>query len=114
MAESDSLNGFNDLVGLQADALSQTLGVDPESVGIEVCDPVVGEETFEVRAIYIGGLSYTLWKSATLEPESWARVDNAVIEQVGEEIVLADPDSKSGKRFYQLRREIDATSNSPN
>jgi len=51
-------------------------------------------------------LSFTLWKSSTVGPTTWAMVTNAVLSTSGEFLTLTDPAPALGWNFYRVEARV--------
>lgn len=48
------------------------------------------------------GLDYTLWRTPTLSPPQWSQVTGALLSTNNGQILLTDPATAAGMRFYRL------------
>ncbi len=104
--ESDAMNDFQDLVGKDVAEFSEVVGLDVEAVGVEAYDLVANGELFQVTVAVIEGMEYSLWKSDSLDSDSWTQVAGAVFEFVGDQVTITDPSPGASRCFYQVRRVL--------
>ena len=103
-AESNRLNGYQDLLGFGVSELAEELGIDLMSVGMKIFDSSLQEGVFHVEVGYVEGLVFELWKSQSLEEGGWSRLEGAEIVVRDGRVVLSDPAPGSGKSFYRVLR----------
>ena len=102
--ERARFHGFQDFVGQGFDRWARTLGlVVPTEPFVFVSRPQWKDGRFSVEVNQVDGLTYSLWSSLDLSPESWQPVSTAEVEVNGPTVRFTDPAATSNRRFYQVR-----------
>lgn len=60
---------------------------------------------FEAEVGWFANATLGLWRTPVLEPASWSRVTNAVVEDRGTVFRLSDPTPPSGQGWYRVRSD---------
>ncbi len=99
---SDMFNNLDDFVGKNFNEAIELLGVDPNASGIVAFDPKLDGGKFSITTYAAADLNFKLWKSSTLQPNSWEEVTNAEVVDDGLYKTLSDPNPGGDRVFYRL------------
>jgi hypothetical protein len=99
---SAMFNNLDDFVGKNFNEAIELLGVDSNASGIVAFDPKLDGGKFSITTYAAADLNFKLWKSSTLQFDSWEEVTNAEVVEEGLYKTLSDPNPVGDRFFYRL------------
>ena len=100
-------NDFQDLVGKTYGEGLEILGLPPEDISIPNLALERINDAMSITTWDVAGLAVKLWKSTTLQPDSWEEVQNAEVDRADAKVTISDPDVGDEDVFYRVTNEVE-------
>ena len=104
---SDSYNSYDDFVGETFNGWANMVGLDPEAISIPALTVDFKQQRFSISTYATPGVSFKLWKSPNLDPESWVEVENVEIREERIFKFLTDPTPQGDRIFYRVTSDLE-------
>ena len=101
------LGDVNEFVGQSFEETAVDVGIDPDAIAFPTLLSKLTDKAFSITTFDAAGLLFKLWKSTTLQSDSWEEVTDVEIETDDHFKILTDPNSEEDRVFYRVTGEVE-------